>query len=226
MSQPLSARFAAEMFGTALLVAMIIGSAYATQEARIDTLLINAIATGGALYVAIALTQHVSGGHLNPVVTVAFVANGDLDWHDGVIYILAQCIGGLIAVIVMNTIFSNPYLVHSTIDRVSGALWLSELIMTFGLVLIVLTAAAQVAEKIPALVATYVTIAIVSSSSGAFINPAVTLARIFTNANVGIAIESATPFIISQFIGGILATIMLIKILCPLTSSSKKGAKG
>ena len=222
MPQPLSARFAAEFFGTALLVVAIVGSAIVADGLRIQPLLINALATGGALYIGISLAQPFSGGHFNPAVTLAFIFSGDTDWHDGVLYVLAQVLGALLAVAVVHTMFGTPALQTSTIERIGGGLWLSEVVMTFGLVMVVLIAATQHPERLPMLVASYVTIAVLTSSSAAFINPAATFARTFTPSIVGIATESAVPFIIFQLLGSIIATVLLLKVLCPLAVITKK----
>ncbi|MBC6444921.1 MAG: aquaporin [Alphaproteobacteria bacterium GM202ARS2] len=223
MPQPLSARFAAEFFGTALLLVAIVGSVIVADGLRTQPLLINALATGGALFVGITLAQPFSGGHFNPAVTLAFIFSGDTDWHDGVVYILAQVLGAVVAVAAVHTMFDTPALQTPPPTSIAtGGLWLSEILMTFGLVMVALIAAAQHPERLPLLVSTYVTLAVLVSSSGAYINPAATFARTFTTSNVGIATENAVPFIVFQLLGSILATVLVIKILCPLAVVTKK----
>ena len=207
----------AEALGTALLAVAVIGSGIAAErlapgQAGLQ-LLINAMATAGALVAILLALGPVSGAHLNPVVTLT----GGLPGGDAVGYLLAQAGGGVAGAMVANLMYSRPAVELSTTHRSSAGLWLAELVATFGLVLVVLclvrgrrTSSASYA------VAAYIGGAYFFTASTSFANPAVTIARTLSDTFAGIAPSSAPAFLVAQASGAVLA-VLTVRALYPTT---------
>jgi arsenate reductase len=210
LSAPLARKAFAELLGTALLVAAVVGSGIAAQRlSPHDTgleLLENALATGAALVAIILAVGPVSGAHLNPAVSAVDAAFGGLRRTELAAYVAAQVGGGIAGAIIANAMFGNGPISIATHDRSSGNLWLSEVVATFGLLLVVFgVVRARRATAAPFAVGAYITAAYFFTSSTSFANPAVTVARMFSDSFSGIAPGSVAPFVAAQVVGAALA---------------------
>ena len=202
-------RAAAEFIGTGLLVAAVIGSGIAAQQLSPDAtglqLLENAFATAAALLAIILAVGPVSGAHLNPVVTLVDVALRRRPPTDAAAYIPAQIAGGVAGAVIANLMFSLAAIDPSTHVRTGGALWLGEVVATFGLVLVIFgMSRGGDGRFIPFAVSAYIAGAYWFTSSTSFANPAVTIARTLSDSFAGIAPSSAPAFIVAQLAGGAL----------------------
>jgi arsenate reductase len=218
--QPLGRRLFAEFLGTALLVIAVVGSGIAAQRMSPNDvgleLFENAAATAAALIAIIFALAAVSGAHLNPVVSIADrLLGGHHSWSDTGAYIVAQIVGGIAGVMVANLMYAVPAIELSTKTRSEGHLWLSELVATFGLLLVIFGMVRAGRENaIPFAVGAYIGGAYFFTSSTSFANPAVTIARTLTNTFAGIAPASAPMFIVFQLLGCAVA-IAAIRVLYP-----------
>ena len=216
---PLWRRLLAELLGSAFLAAVVVGSGIAAQRLSPGNagleLLENAAATAAGLYVIILMFGPVSGGHFNPVVSVADAVFSGLSWRDAAAYLPAQvagCIGGAIAA---NLMFARAAISISTKSRATPAHFLSEIIATLGLVLVIFALARSGRSRTaPAAVGAYIGAAYFFTSSTGFANPAITVGRIFSDTFAGIAPSSAPAFIGAQLAGCALA-IAAIRALYP-----------
>jgi len=205
-----SRRVAAEAVGTGFLIVAVIGSGIMAQNLSPDDvglqLLENALATAGALVGLILMFGAVSGAHFNPVVTLTDRWFGTTSTRDAALYIPAQVVGGCVGAMVANLMFDLPAIDLSTKDRSSGALWLSEVVATIGLLLVihgcVRTGRARV---VPFAVAAWIGGAYWFTSSTSFANPAVTIARTLSDTFAGIDPESVPMFILMQLVGMVIA---------------------
>ena len=198
-------RLVAEGLGTALLLVSVIGSgvmgASLAQGNVAITLLANAIATGCMLYVIIAVLGPISGAHFNPAVSLAFALRGRMPMRDMLGYIAAQIMGGIIGVLVTHLMFELPVWQWSmTLHRTGGAQWLSEMIATFGLLMVIFGGLKARAEAVPTLVALYITGAYWFTASTSFANPAVNIARGFSDTFAGINPAHIPAFIVAQLV--------------------------
>ncbi len=198
-------KVAAEFFGTALLLLAVAGSgvmgeSLASGNAAV-ALLANSLATGAGLYVIISLLGPVSGAHLNPVVTLMSWAEGECDMRQALAYAAAQVSGAVAGVWAVHGMFGLRVLQFSTKSRATAGLWLSEVIATALLLLLVRTASGRKDEKLPAYVALAVTAGYWATSSTFFVNPAATIARSLTDTFVGIRPADAGPFVLAQLVG-------------------------
>lgn len=203
-------RASAEAVGTAFLVAIVVGSGIAAQrrspgDAGLQ-LLENSTATGVGLVALILALGPISGAHFNPIVTLADRVRGRCTSRDALVYAGAQIAGACVGAVVANLMFGLSAVTLSTDTRSSGALWLGEVVATFGLLVVIL---GVVHEPHPAVgafaVGGYIAAAYWFSSSTSFANPAVTIGRTLTNTFAGIRPSSAPPFVIAQLVGGIAA---------------------
>jgi len=175
-------------------------------------LLANAIATGAILYVLITLLGPISGAHFNPAVTLAFTLRGEVAPATAASFIIAQIIGGVAGVWLAHLMFELPVLQLSTHVRSGPAQWLSEIIATFGLLTVIFGGIRFRPEAVPTLVALYITGAYWFTSSTSFANPAVTIARSFSDTFAGILPANMPMFIVMQLIGAGLA-VALARVL-------------
>ncbi|MGZ4444797.1 MAG: aquaporin, partial [Nocardioidaceae bacterium] len=208
----------AELIGTAFLVAAVIGSGIAA--ARLSPtdvglqLLENSLVTGAALVALILALQPVSAA-FNPVVTLVERALGAVSTGDAAALIAAQVLGGALGAVLANLMFGLPAVSISTHSRSSGGLWLGEVVATLGLVLVIFGTARSGREgSVAFAVGGYITAAYWFTSSTSFANPAVTIARMFSDTFAGIAPASVPMFVLMQLVGGI-AALGLIKLLYP-----------
>ena len=212
-------RLAAEFLGSAFLAALVIGSGIAAQRLSPgDTgleLFENAAATAGGLFAIILMFGSVSGGHFNPVVSLVDAAFGGLSWRDAGAYFPAQVAGCIVGAIAANVMFSLPAVTVSVKDRASPAHFLSEIIATLGLILVIFALARSGRSRVtPAAVGAYIGAGYFFTSSASFANPAITIGRMFSNTFAGIAPASAPDYIGAQVIGGVLA-VVVVKALYP-----------
>lgn len=220
MRQDLLRRGAAELLGTALLLVAVVGSGIMAQQLSPGQtgleLLENSIATGVALAVLILVLAPVSGAHFNPVVTLAERTLNRFPWRDCGVYWVVQVLGGILGVVAANLMFSRAPIEVSTKVRWGWGLWLGEVIATFGLLLVIFALArSKRAAAIPFAVGAYIVGAYWFTSSTSFANPAVTVARMFSDTFAGIAPNSVIPFLIAQVIGALVA-LGTLRYLFPL----------
>lgn len=217
---PLWRRASAELLGTGLLVAVVVGSGIAAQHLSPNDvglqLLENSLATALGLTVLILIFQTVSGAHFNPIVTLADRLLGTRHRPIEIVaYLLAQVVGGIGGAILANLMFEVPTSIATT-ERLSAGHLLGEIVATAGLVLVIfaLTRTGRGAIVAPA-VGAYIGAAYWFTSSTSFANPAVTIGRIFTDTFAGIAPTSALPFIGAQLIGAAVG-VALVLLFFPL----------
>lgn len=204
----------AETLGTALLLISVVGSGILAVNLAGGNvalaLLANAIATGCMLYVIITTLGPVSGAHFNPAVTLAFYLRGDLPQVLLPGYIAAQIVGGILGVWGSHIMFDLPVLQWSmTMHRTGIAQWVSEGIATFGLLFVIFSGLKSRPEAVPTLVALYITGAYWFTSSTSFANPAVTIARGFSDTFAGINPAHIPMFILAQLIAVGIAHVTL-----------------
>ncbi len=206
---------AAELIGTALLLAAVVGSGIMAERLSGGNvglaLLANAIATGGALYALIVMFGPLSGAHFNPVVTLALAWRGEGPQENVatriVLFLLAQVAGAILGVWLAHLMFDLPILQTSVKARAGIGQWAAEATATFGLVLLILLGVRKGTAALPAAVAVYIVGAYWFTASTSFANPAVTIARSLSNTFAGIAPHDAPMFIASQCVGAFLASM-------------------
>jgi glycerol uptake facilitator-like aquaporin len=211
-------KIAAEGLGTALLLIGIVGSGIMGENLAggntAIALLANAIATGCMLYVIITVLGPISGAHFNPAVTLAFYLRGDLERATLFAYIPTQIICGILGVWAAHLMFDLTIIqASSAMHRTGLSQWWSEGVATFGLLFVIFGGIKSRPEAVPALVAMYITGAYWFTSSTSFANPAVTIARGFSDTFAGIYPGHITAFIIVQIIVVLAAHKILIKLL-------------
>ena len=175
-------------------------------------LLANAIATGCILYVIITTLGTVSGAHFNPIVTLAFAFRGEHAWKMVGPYIAVQIIGGILGVWAVHLMFDQPIMQASTTLRTGTAQWSSEIIATFGLLFVIFGGLRHKVDAVPPLVALYITGAYWFTSSTSFANPAVTIARGFSDTFAGIAPSNIAMFIVMQIVGLVVGHFVLTRL--------------
>jgi glycerol uptake facilitator-like aquaporin len=212
-------RMAAEFLGSAFLAALVVGSGIAAQHLSPGDpgleLLENAAATAAGLFAIILMFGPVSGGHFNPVVSFVDAAFRGVSWRDAAAYLPAQVAGCIVGAIVANIMFALPAVSISVKHRASGPHFLSEIIATLGLMLVIFALARSGRSHVtPAAVGAYIGAAYFFTSSASFANPAITIGRMFSNTFAGIAPSAAPSYIAAQVVGGILA-VGLVGLLYP-----------
>jgi arsenate reductase len=220
-------RLLAEFLGSAFLAAVVIGSGIAAQQLSPGNsglqLFENAAATALGLFAIILMFGPVSGGHFNPVVSVVDAAFGGLSWRDTAAYLPAQVGGCVLGAVVANVMFSRAAVEISTKHRASPAHFLSEVVATLGLLVVIFALARSGRSRTaPAAVGAYIGAAYFFTSSTSFANPAITVGRMFSNTFAGIAPSSAPSFIGAQIIGGVVA-IGVILALYPRVTPAQAG---
>jgi arsenate reductase len=206
----LTRRLFAEALGTALLVAAVVGSGIMAQRlSPTDSglaLLENALATGGVLFVLIATLGPISGAHFNPVVTAVDAWFGGIERRDVAPYALVQVAGACAGAILANLMFGLSAVSVSQHGRSGSGIWLSEVVATFGLLLVILgLVRAGRSSWIAASVAAYIVGAYWFTASTSFANPAVTIGRTLSDTFAGIAPASVPGFVVAQCLGGLIA---------------------
>ena len=198
-------KLAAEGLGTALLLIGVVGSGIMgetlAQGNDAIALLANAIATGAMLYVIITVLGPISGAHFNPAVTLAFYLRGDLKRKEAVAYVPTQIICGILGVWATHLMFDQSiFQTSSTMHRTGLAQWWSEGVATFGLLFVIFGGIKSRPDAVPAMVAMYITGAYWFTSSTSFANPAVTIARGFSDTFAGIYPGHIAAFVIVQIL--------------------------
>ena len=215
----LARRALAEAVGTALLVAAVVGSGIAAvrlspHDAGLQLLEV-AVATAAALVAIILGLGPVSGAHLNPAVTLAGRFLGSVTTGEAAVYAAAQVAGGVVGAVVANVMFAVPAVALSTRSRATVPLWSSEVVATFGLVLVIFCLARSGrSSAAPLAVGAYIGGAHFFTSSTSFANPAVTVARALSDTLTGIAPGSVPAFVAAQ-VGGAVLAVALVEALFP-----------
>jgi glycerol uptake facilitator-like aquaporin len=213
----------AESLGSAGLVTVVIGSGIAAQRLSPDDvglqLLENGLATGAGLVALILAFGPVSGGHFNPVVTLADRFFGGVTNRQTAVYLAAQLAGGAVGAVVANVMFDLPAVSVATTERSAGGLWLSEAVATFGLVVLIFALVrAGRAALAPFGVGAYIAAAYWWSSSTSFANPMIDLARTLSDTFAGIAPASVPMFLLMQLVGGAVG-IAVVAVLYPTVTA-------
>lgn len=218
MEPDLPRRVAAELLGTAFLLAAIVGSGAMAESLTDDVglqLLQNAVATAAVLTALIVTFGAISGAHLNPAVTLANRLLGRVDTATAAAYVASQTVGAVLGVMVANVMFERAPVEWSTTDRAGAALATAEGVATLGLLLVIFcTAHAHRIPVVAVAVGAYIAGAFAFTSSTSFANPAVTLGRILTDSFAGIAPSSAPAFVAAQLLATV-AAVGLITVLLP-----------
>ena len=229
MTPTLARRAAAELLGTAFLVAAVVGSGIAASRLSPNDvglqLLENSLVTGAVLVALILALQPVSAA-FNPVVTLVELALRVVPVRVAVVLIVAQVLGGLVGVAAANLMFDLDAVSLSTQDRTGGGLWLGEVVATLGLVVVIFgSIRSGRSETIAFAVGGYITAAYWFTSSTSFANPAVTIARMFSDSFTGIAPASVPTFLLMQLLGGALG-LLLVRLLYPSLSAAAPVSEG
>lgn len=205
-------RLVAEALGTGMLIATVIGSGIMAEALAggnvAIALLGNTVATGAILVVIILMFGPLSGAHFNPAVTFVFLLRGEISRRDALLYVVVQIAGGLIGMLITHAMFEQRLFQIGTIERTGGAQWLAEVVATFGLVAAILGTLRWRPEAVPFAVGLYITAGYWFVASTSFANPAVTVARSFTDTFSGITPAHMPAFIVAQFVGAGLAAAL------------------
>ena len=207
---------AAEFFGTGLLLMIVVGSGIMGEQLAAGNaavaLLGNSIATGAGLYVLICVLGPLSGAHFNPAVTLMFWRSGEVSASLAAKFIPAQFIGGILGVWLTHAMFALPIIQASAKARTGLAQWLSELIATLILLLTIHLGVKRTPENVPMMVALIVTAGYWFTASTFFANPAVTVARSFSDTFAGIAPGHVFGFVLAQLV----ALLCLLVVIRPV----------
>ena len=200
----------AEWLGTFSLLATVVGSGIMAERLADGNVAIallgNTIPTGAILVVLITVFGPISGAHFNPAVTLCFALRGEISMRDSGLYVAAQVIGGIAGVFAAHIMFDNPIIDPSTTDRTGVGQWAGEFVATFGLVGTILTCLKARPDAVPMAVGLYITAAYWFTSSTSFANPAVTIARGFSDTFAGINPAHVVAFVAVQLLAATLAT--------------------
>lgn len=199
-------KLGAEALGTALLLAVVIGSGIMAQRLAAGNvaiaLLANTLSTVGGLYILIEVFRPISGAHFNPAVSLVMAYRGKLPWRRVPGYIVAQLLGATLGAWMAHAMFDLPLWQFSTRIRGGSGQWIAEGVATFGLLLVILRAPT---ERVAALVAAYIGAAYWFTASTAFANPAAAFGRMFSNSFSGIAPASVPGFMLAELVGAAVA---------------------
>ena len=212
MDKEISSKLFAELVGSCFLVMIVVGSGIMAENLssnQLDILLANAIATGAGLTVLIWIFISVSGAHFNPAVSLVMFLNKELRLNEFLFFIFFQVIGGLLGVILANTMFGLEIIQIAEKERNGFNIYLSEFIATFGLIITILGVRRLSTIAIGPAVGLYISAGYWFTSSTSFANPVVTLARGFTDTFTGINPEIILPFIVFQLMGAAVAMILM-----------------
>ncbi len=208
----LGRRVVAEVVGTALLLAAVVGSGIMGERLAggnvAVALLANSMATGAALIALILTFGPISGAHFNPAVTLADASQGGLPWREVPAYLAAQVLGAFGGVAAAHVMFGEPLFFASRHARAGIAQGFSEFVATFGLLAVIWGCARSRSSAVPFAVAAYITAAYWFTSSTSFANPAVTLARAASDTFAGIRPADVPAFIVAQLAGAAAATVL------------------
>ena len=218
-------RLTAELIGTAMLLAAVIGSGIMGERLAggngAVALLANTLATGAALVALILTFGPISGAHFNPAVTLADASQGGLAWREVPAYIAAQVFGAFVGVAVAHVMFGLPLFFASRHARSGMRQMFSEFIATFGLISVIWGCVRFRSAMVPFAVAAYIMAAYWFTSSTSFANPAVTLARAASDTFAGIRPIDAPGFIIAQLFGAAAATLLFRWLASSLSNNAE-----
>jgi glycerol uptake facilitator-like aquaporin len=215
MTSLLLRRVVAEAIGTGFLIIAVVGSGIMATNLTDDVavqLLANAGATVGALIALILMFGPISGAHFNPIVTITDCVLNGRCWREVVPYFVAQTVGGISGAAIANVMFGLDVLGPSSKIRDGGGIWLGEVVATFGLLSVIFLIERHRAETVPLAVGVWIGGAYWFTSSTSLANPAVTIARAFSESFAGIAPASVPMFIVMQLIG-LLVALPILKLL-------------
>ncbi len=219
----LSRRLVAELVGTALLLATVVGSGIMGERLAggnvAIALLANTLATGAGLVALILTFGPISGAHFNPAVTLADATQGGISWRDVPAYLVVQVTGAFAGVAAAHAMFGEAMFSASRHVRTGAGQWFSEFVATFGLLAVIWGVSRRRSTAVPFAVGAYITAAYWFTSSTSFANPAVTLARAATDTFSGIRPEDTPGFVVAQLVGAAAATA-LFRWLVPTLSAS------
>lgn len=204
----LTRKLLAEGLGTLMLLATIIGTgilgdALSAEQSGM-ALLPHALFIGAMLYVLITLLGPVSGAHFNPAVTMIFTLRGELPLREAVPYVAVQIGAGILGVWLAHLMFDLPIVQVAVTERTGLGRWVSEIVATFGLVFVICAGLKAAPTQIPALVGSYIAAALWFTLSHSFANPAVSIARMFSDTYAGIQPADVVPYILAQVVGALL----------------------
>ena len=211
-------RLTAELLGTLILVATVVGSGIMAERLTHDValaLLGNTLPTGAILVVLITILAPISGAHFNPAVSLVFVLRRELSAVKGVAYAAAQVIGGIVGTMLAHAMFALPLIDLSTKQRAGGAQLLSEAVAAFGLVVTILAGIRFAKTAVPWLVGLYITAAYWFTASTSFANPAVAIARSLTSTFSGIRPIDLPGFVAAEFVGALAGLALCAWLLKP-----------
>jgi glycerol uptake facilitator-like aquaporin len=222
----LARKLVAESLGTALLLAIVVGSGIMAERLAGGNvglaLLANTLATGAGLVVLILIFGPISGAHFNPAVSLADAWVGGLAWAQVPYYLLAQIVGAFAGVAAAHGMFDLPAFFASQHVRTGPSQWWSEFVATFGLLAVIWGTVRQRASAVPFAVGLYITAAYWFTASTSFANPAVTLARAASDTFAGIRPADAPGFIVAQLLGAFAATALFRWLIPTLPSSAER----
>lgn len=208
MAPSATQRLLSEGLGTALLLAIVIGSGIMAERLAggndAVALLANTLATVGGLYILIEVFGPVSGAHFNPAVTLTMAVRGELPANMALPYIAAQLAGAVLGAWLTHAMFELPILQFAAKIRTGSGQWIAEAVATFGLLLVILRAPGS---RVAAMVAAYIGAAYWFTASTSFANPAAALGRMFSDSFAGIAPASVPAFVVAQLLGAALAVV-------------------
>jgi glycerol uptake facilitator-like aquaporin len=218
-----SRRLLAEMLGTAFLLATVVGSGIMAERLAGGNvalaLLGNTLATGAILVVLITMFAPISGAHFNPAVTCVFLAKREIEAEIALAMIAAQCVGALAGVLAAHLMFAEAIIQVSEKARSGPSQWFSEWVATFGLVSAILLTRRANPAAIPMVVGLYITAAYWFTASTSFANPAVTLARAFSDSFAGIRLADVPAFVGAQFVGAFCALHVCRALIGPFEAA-------
>ena len=202
-------RLLGELLGTALLLAVVIGSGLMAERLSggnvAVALLANTLATVGGLYILIEVFGPVSGAHFNPAVSLAMALRGELPWTRLAGYVPAQLLGAALGAVLAHAMFDLPLLQVSAKLRTGTGQWIAEAVATAGLLLVILRAPQA---RVAAMVAAYIAAAYWFTASTSFANPAAVFGRMFSDSFAGIAPASAPAFMLAEVLGAGLGLLL------------------
>jgi len=208
--------FLGEFIGSCFLVMVIVGSGIMAENLTNDNavrLLANTIATGAGLFVLITSFANISGAHLNPFVSLSMYLTKKIKGKELLTYVPAQILGCLLGVMLANVFFEHSIIELSTKNRDGFHIFLSEIIATFGLIFIIFATLKDGKITIAASVATYIMAGYWFTSSTSFANPAVAIARTFTDSFTGINYLNTPVYILAEFLGALIAVYFIKKLI-------------
>ncbi len=199
-------KLGAEALGTALLLAVVIGSGIMAERLAggnvAIALIANTLATVGGLYILIEVFGPISGAHFNPAVSLVMAHRRELPWSLVPGYVIAQLLGAMLGAWLAHAMFDMHILQFSTKVRAGNGQWIAEGVATFGLLLVILRAPAA---RVAAMVAAYIGAAYWFTASTSFANPAAAFGRMFSDSFAGIAPSSVPGFVLAELVGAALA---------------------